>query len=159
MLYVGGRPGTTLFRFKGTISNLLVASVPFKADRIATLDLMSRKGSAITILNLQASVGYCFKYGSAGTPCYINQATNFRCQSPAVCLPSFNSTAPVSLPAVSTASSLNIPGVCVSPCTCPTTPNLTCGADGRTYLNDCIRNCYGVPLSATAITGACPSFT
>ena len=78
MLYVGGRPGTNLFRFKGTINNLLVVSVPLKTDKIAILDQMSRKGGAISTLDLQTSVGYCYKYAPAGRPCYVNQPSNFR---------------------------------------------------------------------------------
>lgn len=78
MLYVGGRPGTNLFRFKGTISNLLVAAVPLKADKIVVLDMKSRNGGSISALNLQTTVGYCYKYSPAGGLCYVNQPTNFR---------------------------------------------------------------------------------
>ena len=79
-LYVGGRPSTRLFRFKGSIGNLFVSTAPLSGDVIATLHQQAFTGADISTISLTNTVRYCYRYQSSFTDCYMNtfEDNNFR---------------------------------------------------------------------------------
>ena len=83
-LYVGGRPSTGLFRFKGNISNLFVSTAPLSGDIIAALHEEAFEGSDLSTISLSNTVRYCYPYQKLDTDaaCFVDTANfqdnNFR---------------------------------------------------------------------------------
>ena len=67
-----------------------------------------------------------------------------RCESPAQCVPVFDSSQVVTLPVEGTDDVLLVRGTCVLPCatSCASEPRSPqCGRNGLTYYNSCYREC------------------
>lgn len=82
LLYVGGRPSTRLFRFKGDISNLFISSAPLSLDTIVTLhnQAFSSGGTINPVSLVETSVRYCFPSVQRYEDCYVpnSEDKNFR---------------------------------------------------------------------------------
>ena len=81
-LYVGGRPSTRLFRFKGSMSNLFISSAALPLDTIVTLhnQAFSGGGTINPVSLAETSVRYCFEYVQLYEDCYVSNSedANFR---------------------------------------------------------------------------------
>jgi hypothetical protein len=164
-LYVGGRPSTGLFRFKGNISNLFVSTAPLSGDIIAALHEEAFEGSDLSTISLSNTVRYCYPYQKLDTDaaCFVDTANfqdnNFRCQPPEQCVPVFDQSSVVSLP-LRSEDPLVIRGKCVAPCSASCTEqdqDLQCGRNGLTYYNTCFRECANELLLDGSV-GECPSY-
>jgi hypothetical protein len=164
-LYVGGRPSTGLFRFKGSISNLFVSTAPLSGDIIASLHEEAFEGTDISGISLSNTVRYCYPYQQPDTnaDCFVDTPTfednNFRCQPPEQCVPVFDQSDVVTLP-LSSGDPLVIRGKCVAPCgaSCAGQPREPqCGRNGLTYYNSCYRECANELLLDSDVE-ECPSY-
>ena len=68
ILYVGGRPGTKLFRLRGTVENLIVITAPIQEDIIMNLH---RQGLDGTVTLEPPTSHYCYQYKSVGEACIV----------------------------------------------------------------------------------------
>lgn len=77
LLYVGGRPSTREFRFKGTISNLFVGSTALTAENIEVFHRQSLVGNQIQLLSVgDSSVRYCYPNRRMFEDCYVDDFDN-----------------------------------------------------------------------------------
>ena len=73
LLYVGGRPSTREFRFKGSISNLFVGSEALSAESIVSFHHQSLAGDEIRFIEVaDSSVHYCYPSRRTFEECYVN---------------------------------------------------------------------------------------
>ena len=68
ILYVGGRPLTRLFRFRGIIRDLFVSTAPMQSDSVMQLHNDSQDGQ----LSLTPPTSqYCYQFRSAREGCIV----------------------------------------------------------------------------------------
>jgi Notch-like protein len=140
ILYVGGRPRTQRFQFRGVIRNLFVGTAPFQPDAIEQLHKQSiAEGSSFSLTT--PVTRYCSRYINTGGRCIVG-SVDFKCLPTDVCVPICSYTSSTVLPLQS--STYKIYGICTTPCDCDDAISYECGTDGITYHNSCQRMCAGV---------------
>lgn len=73
LLYVGGRPSTRHFRFRGTIGNLFLGNAPLTAENMATFHRQAFSGGTINPVTLSdSSVNYCTPFVDEFQSCFVN---------------------------------------------------------------------------------------
>uniref|UniRef100_A0A1X7SX32 Kazal-like domain-containing protein n=1 Tax=Amphimedon queenslandica TaxID=400682 RepID=A0A1X7SX32_AMPQE len=140
ILYVGGRPGTKRFQFKGSIRNLFIGSSAFQYDNVKQLHDDAFDGDRSLCLDT-TDTRYCLQYIGSNERCIVGDK-DFRCHPTQVCVPDFAASVAKQLPIQGT--SFHLYGLCRTPCDCDNTVSYECGIDGNTYLNSCMRVCANV---------------
>lgn len=76
LLYVGGRPSTRLFRFRGSISNLFISSSALSLDTISRLHRQTIVGSNTIdpVSVTTSSVRYCYPYVGQYEQCHVQNS-------------------------------------------------------------------------------------
>ena len=73
LLYVGGRPSTREFRFRGNISNLFIGSEALTAENIARLHQQALAGNEVGAIDVaDSSVRYCYQSRRTFEQCYVD---------------------------------------------------------------------------------------
>uniref|UniRef100_A0A1X7TLR0 Uncharacterized protein n=1 Tax=Amphimedon queenslandica TaxID=400682 RepID=A0A1X7TLR0_AMPQE len=127
ILYVGGRPGTKRFQFKGSIRNLFIGSGAFQYDNVKQLHDDAFDGDSSLSLET-TDTQYCLPYISSNERCIVGNNNDF----------SVAKQLPIQ------GASFHLYGLCRTPCDCDNTVSYECGIDGNTYLNSCMRVCANV---------------
>ncbi|XP_019858829.1 PREDICTED: protein eyes shut homolog [Amphimedon queenslandica] len=77
ILYVGGRPGTKRFQFKGSIRNLFIGSGAFQYDNVKQLHDDAFDGDSSLSLET-TDTQYCLPYISSNERCIVGNNNDFR---------------------------------------------------------------------------------
>ena len=76
-MYIGGRPTTTNFRFRGRLSDVFVGSAPLTANDIADLHKEALSGAGINPITIeQPSVRYCTPFLRGNELCFVDDFEN-----------------------------------------------------------------------------------
>ena len=81
LLYVGGRPSTRFFRFRGNMSNIFLGSAPLTSENIATFHRQAFSGTGINPITIaESSNRYCTRYVPRSQQCFVNnfEVNDFR---------------------------------------------------------------------------------
>jgi len=77
LVYIGGRPRTTKFRFRGRLSDVFVGSAPLTANNIADLHKQALSGAGINPITIdQPSVHYCTLFLAENEVCFVDDFEN-----------------------------------------------------------------------------------
>ncbi len=76
-MYIGGRPTTNKFRFRGRMSNVFVGSAPLTANDIAELHREAFSNGGINPITFnRPSVRYCTNFLSVNEQCFVDDFQN-----------------------------------------------------------------------------------